>query len=82
MEKEFVDSKGNEVKIVIEDSNNAPANLDPSETYKLVNAPKKIRKKVVDLDVGPGSNGFAQIATLASIIAIGGIIVAFILFRL
>ena len=83
MEREFVDANGDAAKVILEDSNGEPVNLKKGETYKLAMGPKKMRKKgVFTSSIGPGSHGFAQIATLATIVAVGGIIIAFIMFRL
>ena len=82
MEREFVDANGDAARVVFEDSNGEPVNLKKGETYKLAMGPKKMKKKgVFTSNIGPGSRGFTQIATLASIVAIGGIIIAFIMFK-
>ena len=74
---------GDEEKIVYEDSNGEPVNLKNDVTYKLAMGPKKTKKRgIFTSNIGPGSSGFTQIATLAVIVSIGGIIIAFVLFRL
>lgn len=45
------------------------------------NVKKRVRTPKSKLDVGIGSNGFTSMITLASIIVIAGIIIAYIIFK-
>lgn len=85
MEKEFVDESGEKAKIEIMSNDNVQVNMG-RENYKIAESmrmPKrKIRQRgIFTSNIGPGSHGFAQVFTLASIIALGSVIVAFIVLR-
>lgn len=84
MEKNFIDERGEESKVVIESGNDFQINMSGG-SYKLANEmrPRKRtgRKGIFTSNIGPGSNGFAGIATLAIIVALAGIIIAFIVLR-
>lgn len=55
----------------------APLNMPKNVT--LVNRPKTKTRKLND--IGPKSNGFAGVATLATIIAVAGVVVAYLTLR-
>ena len=80
IENSFTDRNGTS-KVVME-SDGAPLNM-PSDVT-LVNRPKvKVLSKEIKgprggANIGIGSNGFAGVITLASIIAIAGIIIAYL----
>lgn len=76
MEKQFKDASGRS-KVIIEGSD-APLYM-PEGNITLANRPQT--KKTFGQDIGPRSNGFAGVATLAIIIAIAGVIVAFLTLR-
>lgn len=76
VEKAFKDDKGTS-KMTIE-SDNAPLNMPDNVT--LVNRPKT-KTRVKMSDIGPRSQGFAGVATLAVIIAVAGIIIAYLTLR-
>lgn len=76
VEKTVYDANGN-FKMSIE-GNEAPLNM-PNNNVTLANRPagKSRVKKMKPGNIGPGSNGFAGVAVLASIIAIAGAIIAY-----
>lgn len=74
-EKTFKDANGTS-KIEIE-GDMAPLNMP--KKVNLVNRPKNNGKHLTN--IGPKSNGFAGVATLAVIIAVAGIIVAYLTLR-
>lgn len=90
-EKSFRDKNGTS-KMTIE-GDSAPLGGDfENNNYVIANHPaskekNKTRTKslktpgIVTQNIGPGSSGFAGVATLASIIAIAGIIVAYLTLR-
>lgn len=80
-EKEFIDEKGEVEKVVFESDNNIELKLREGH-YKLAEGirPKVKRKKILS-DIGPKSEGFAGIFTLAMIIALAGIVIGFIVLR-
>jgi len=51
-----------------------------NDHYVIANKPKTKTKSMKN-NIGPGSNGFAGVATLAIIIAVAGVIVAFLTLR-
>lgn len=80
----FVDECG-ENEVVIESSDSYRLNMD-NKSYKIANGMIPKNKKFKNAnpftsDIGIKSGGFAQVATLAGIIALGGIVVAYLLFR-
>lgn len=75
MEKMFKDANG--VSKVEIEGNMAPLKM-PRGNISLVNRPRKTKTLS---NIGPKSNGFAGVATLAVILAIAGIIVAYITLR-
>ena len=85
MEKNFIDENGDGAKVIIEADNNYQVNMGKNVRYKLAEEmrPKgKIRKRgVFTSPVGPTSHGFAGIMTLAGLVALAGIIIAFITLR-
>ncbi|MGN1341821.1 MAG: hypothetical protein ACI4VL_01150 [Bacilli bacterium] len=72
MEKQFTDRNGKS-KVIIE-SNEAPINM-PNGNITLANRPK-VKVKTMP-NIGPKSNGFAGVATLAVIIALAGVLIAY-----
>lgn len=82
MEREFIDNGGTS-KITIE-GNSAPLGGDfKNNTYVIANHISKSKKTTsfATQDIGPRSNGFAAVATLSSIIAFAGIIIAYLTLR-
>lgn len=84
LKKDFVDKKGDEFTVeVISDEGfkvleNKPYKLQIPEEYNY----KEIKRKgIFTSDIGIKSSGFAPIFTLALIISIGGIIIAYLLWR-
>ena len=82
-ERSFTDNNG--VSKVILESNGAPLGGDfANNKYVIANhvsksSNKKSRLPVIARDnIGIGSSGFAGVITLAAIVAIGGVIVAFL----
>ena len=86
MEKEFIDENGEEAKVVIESGNSIQVNMGQNN-YKIAtemrNKPKTLIKKrgIFTSNIGPKSEGFAGVFTLAAIIALAGVIIAFITLR-
>ena len=79
MEKSFSDERGNS-RVIIE-GDNAPLNLNPYCNYVLGNRPQNTKSKIKAHDIGIKSNGFAAVASLATIIAVAGVIVAYLTLR-
>lgn len=84
MGKKFVDEKGDVSEVIIEDDNSYSVNMGNGR-YKLAEEmrPKKIDKPkgVFTSNIGPGSHGFAGIATLAGIIALAGVVIGIIIMK-
>ena len=82
-EKEMVEENGDVQSVVVESNDGLSVKLK-KDNYKIVEEmrPKtKVRSRVFTSSIGPGSNGFAAIVTLAGIVAIAGIVLAFITLR-
>ena len=86
MERNFTDKNGTS-KIMIE-GNGAPLGGDfKNNTYVIANHISKNKNKKMKTpgaltdNIGPGSSGFAGVATLAVIIAIAGVIIAYLTLR-
>ena len=79
-EMEGVLPTGEKIEI-IGDGNNKTPDIPESHTIANKNVKKRVREKS-KYDVGIGSNGFTSMITLASIIVIAGIIIAYIIFKL
>lgn len=80
---DFVDEKGQNATITLESKDNISINLG-NRQYRLQTPcnKKTIKKKgVFTSDIGIKSSGFAPIFTLALIIAFGGVIIAYLLWR-
>ena len=86
--EDFVDEKGNKSEIIITSSGDGKVNLKPNYKLQHPEFTNKYMKKgskgkgVFTSDIGVKSEGFAPIITLASIIAIGAIIIALLMWRL
>ncbi len=81
MERTFKDGNGKS-RVTIEGTD-APLGgflEEGTESYTLVNKPKS-KKVNGPSNIGPGSNGFAGVATLAAIIAVAGVIIAYLTLR-
>ena len=80
IEKEFVDANGKS-NLTIE-GNEAPLGGDFINNHHiLANRPNNKKPKIQAMNIGPGSNGFAGVAVLASIIALAGVIIAYLTLR-
>lgn len=85
MEKKFADNDGTS-KLMIE-GNDAPLGGDfRNNTYVIANhvsknGNKKMKNSGIMENIGPGSSGFAGVATLATIIAIAGVVIAYLTLR-
>lgn len=76
------DKNGTSTLSYTEDDGHLP--MSPNEHYEIVSDMKKKRnykRNIFTDNIGPGSQGFAGVATLAGIIAIAGIIIAFLTLR-
>lgn len=88
IKEDFVDEKGNKAEIIITSTDNETVEL--SKNYKLqrpASNNKYMRKGAkgkgaFTSDIGIKSQGFAPIFTLALIISLGAIIIAYILWRI
>lgn len=78
MEKIMNDKTGKS-RVTIE-GDTAPINMP--DNVVIANRPiKNTKTNPLMQDIGPKSNGFAGVATLAAIIAVAGVIIAFITLR-
>jgi len=81
---DFIDEKGNENTITLEGNEKI---LLPNKNYKLQHEStgkkinKKLAKGIFTSDIGVHSNGFAGIMGLALIVAIAGIIIAYLVLK-
>ncbi len=90
MEKkqDFIDEKGNNSEMIITSEDNQTINLKKNYKLQRPDSDNKYMKKgakakgILTSDIGIKSEGFAPIFTLALIIALGAIIIAFICWRL
>lgn len=86
--EEFIDEKGNKSEIIITSSDNENINLKSNYKLQRPESNNKYMQKgakakgILTSDIGVKSQGFAPIFTLALIIALGAIIIAFILWRI
>lgn len=78
-EMEGVLPTGEKIEIIGYGNYKTP-DIPESHTIANKNVKKRVREKS-KLDVGIGSNGFTSMITLASIIVIAGIIIAYIIFK-
>ena len=82
--KDFTDNKGQNFTMTIESNDNKNINLG-NRHYKLqstTNNYKTTKKKgIFTSDIGIKSSGFAPIFTLALIVALGGALIAYLLWR-
>ncbi len=84
VEKSFKDNNGTS-KVKIE-GNDAPLGGDfERENYVIANRPRKDSKvkapEFLTKNIGIGSPGFAGVASLAAIIAVAGVIIAYLTLR-
>lgn len=83
----FVDEKGNKSELIITSNNNEKIALKPNYKLQRPNSNNKYMKKgtkgkgVFTSDIGHKSEGFAPIFTLAFIIAISVIAIAYFMWR-
>lgn len=86
--RDFVDESGNKSEITIISNNDEKINLSPNYKLQRPNSNNKYMKKgakgkgAFTSDIGIKSEGFAPIFTLALIIALGAIVVAYIFWRI
>ena len=86
--RDFVDESGNKSEITISSNNDEKINLSPNYKLQRPNSNNKYMKKgakgkgAFTSDIGIKSEGFAPIFTLALIIALGAIVVAYIFWRI
>lgn len=86
-ERDIKNEDGTEETIIISSNDNRVLNLN--QTYKLANQTKKKESKlmkkfknsILGADIGVKSNGFSNVAILATIIALGSIFVMYLLWR-
>ena len=78
VEKAFEDKNGKST--VVMQGDGAPLNMPKKVT--LANGPKtKVRTNPMLQNIGPGAQGFAGVALLAGIIALAGIVIAYLTLR-
>ncbi len=88
IKEDFIDEKGNKSEIIITSEDDEAINLKSNYKLQRPESQNKYLKKgakakgILTSDIGIKSEGFAPIFTLALIIAIGAIVVAFIFWRL
>lgn len=86
--EDFVDEKGTKSEIIITSKGNEKINLNPKYKLQAPEFKNKYMKKgakgknIFTSDIGVKSEGFAPVITLASLIAIGAIIIALLMWRL
>ena len=86
--RNFIDEAGNKSEITITANNNEKVNLAPKYKLQRPESDNKYMKKgakakgAFTSDIGIKSEGFAPIFTLALIISLGAILVAYILWRI
>lgn len=84
----FVDEKGNKSELIITSNNNEKVNLKPNYKLQRPASNNKYMKKgakgkgTFTSDIGVKSEGFAPIFTLALIISLGVLVIAFLMWRL
>lgn len=88
IQKDFVDEKGNRSEIIITSTGTQPVNLKSNYKLQTPEFNNKYMKKgakgksIFTSDIGVKSEGFAPIFTLAAIVAISALIIAFLMWRL
>lgn len=86
--QDFVDEKGHKSEMIITSENNEKVNLKPNYKLQRPESNNKYMKKgakgrgTFTSDIGVKSEGFAPIFTLAFIIVLGLITIAFLMWRL
>lgn len=86
--EDFVDEKGNKSEIIITSDGKGKVNLKPNYKLQAPEFNNKYMKKgakgkgLLTSDIGVKSEGFAPIITLASLIAIGAVVIALLMWRL
>ena len=85
--QDFVDEKGHKSELVITSAGNGKVNLKPNYKLQRPESDNKYMKKgakgkgTFTSDIGFKSEGFAPIFTLALIIALGVVLIAFLMWR-
>ena len=88
IKEEFIDEKGNKSEIIITKENDKKLNWKANYKLQVPEFNNKYMKKgakgkgIFTSDIGVKSQGFAPIITLAALIAIAAIAVAFLMWRL
>ncbi len=86
--KDFIDEKGNKSELIITSEREGKINIKSNYKLQTPEFNNKYMKKgskgkgMFTSDIGVKSEGFAPIITLASLIAIGVIAIAFLMWRL
>lgn len=86
--QDFIDEKGRKSELIITSDTSDKVNLKPNYKLQRPESNNKYMKKgakgkgVFTSDIGVKSEGFAPIFTLAAIIALGTVIIAFIMWRI
>lgn len=86
--EDFIDEKGNKSEIIITSKDDEEIKLNSNYKLQRPESNNKYMKKgakakgILTSDIGIKSQGFAPIFTLALIIALGAIVIAFIFWRL
>lgn len=87
MSKNFTNEDGTQETVVIKSSDNYSLNMN--ETYRLANKTeekqsrlaKKFKNSILGTDIGVKSAGFSNIAILATVIAVGALLVMYFMWR-
>ncbi len=88
IKEDFIDEKGKNSEIIITSEDTKSINLKKNYKLQRPESNNKYMQKgakakgILTSDIGIKSQGFAPIFTLALIIALGAIIIAFVLWRL
>lgn len=88
IKEDFVDEKGNKAEIIITSTDNEKVELNKNYKLQRPTSDNKYMRKgakgkgAFTSDIGIKSEGFAPIFTLALIIALGAIIIAYIFWRI
>lgn len=86
--QDFIDEKGRKSELIITSDTSDKVNLKPNYKLQRPESNNKYMKKgakgkgLFTSDIGVKSEGFAPIFTLAAIIALGTVIIAFIMWRI
>lgn len=88
VQQDFVDEKGNKAELIITSSDDVRVKLGSNYKLQRPSSDNKYMKKgakgkgIFTSDIGIKSEGFAPIFTLALIIALGVVVIAFLVWKI